>query len=228
MGRCPPFLSHAAILPEVVVLPEPWRPAIRITEGGCDANLSLAVSLPRTSTNSSWTLLTICCAGESAVITSWPTAFSCTRSINVLTTLKLTSASSSAMRISLSASWMFSGVSVPCPRRFLNARCSFSWRFSNIDNGFIHAKKFQSVDADLSLIVTAVRLVSHSRTHENFGVNGGHAYSGRHGRSQLSCLQPSHAQAFLICPQLLLRRQRLPECLPACSYVRWKLSTGLR
>ena len=33
MGRCPPFLSHAASLPAVVVLPEPCNPAIRITRG---------------------------------------------------------------------------------------------------------------------------------------------------------------------------------------------------
>ncbi len=33
MGRWPPFLSHAASLPAVVVLPEPCKPAIRITEG---------------------------------------------------------------------------------------------------------------------------------------------------------------------------------------------------
>src|SRR5271166_4450229 len=53
-------------------------------------------------------------------------------SISSLTTLKLTSASSSAMRISFSASPMFSSDSVPCPRRFLKARCSLSVRFSNI------------------------------------------------------------------------------------------------
>ena len=45
MGRCPPFFSHAASLPLVVVLPEPCKPAIRITVGGCEANLKRAVSL---------------------------------------------------------------------------------------------------------------------------------------------------------------------------------------
>ena len=39
MGRWPPFLSHAASLPLVVVLPEPCRPAMRITVGGCEAEL---------------------------------------------------------------------------------------------------------------------------------------------------------------------------------------------
>src|ERR1035438_9073829 len=36
------------------------------------------------------------------------------------------------MRISFSASPIFSSVRVPCPRRFLKARCSLSVRFSNI------------------------------------------------------------------------------------------------
>ena len=33
MGRWPAFLSHWASLPEVVVLPEPCRPAMRMTDG---------------------------------------------------------------------------------------------------------------------------------------------------------------------------------------------------
>src|SRR5579863_1232277 len=52
--------------------------------------------------------------------------------MSCLTTLKLTSASSSAMRISRRASSMFSSVSLACPRSVLKARCSFSCRFSNI------------------------------------------------------------------------------------------------
>ena len=46
MGRRPFFLSQEASLPEVVVLPEPCSPAMSTTEGGCEANLSFAVSLP--------------------------------------------------------------------------------------------------------------------------------------------------------------------------------------
>src|SRR5580700_9552458 len=53
--------------------------------------------------------------------------------MSCLTTLRLTSASSSAMRISRRASSMFSSVRVAWPRRVLKARWSFSWRFSNID-----------------------------------------------------------------------------------------------
>ena len=69
MGRWPAFLSHWASLPEVVVLPEPCRPAIRMTDGGCEDFWKRAVSLPRTLTSSSWTILTICSEGESAVAT---------------------------------------------------------------------------------------------------------------------------------------------------------------
>src|SRR5579871_1340664 len=54
-------------------------------------------------------------------------------SISSLTTLKLTSASSSAMRISRRASSMFSSVILAWPRRVLKARWSFSCRFSNIE-----------------------------------------------------------------------------------------------
>src|SRR6202162_6460109 len=54
------------------------------------------------------------------------------RSMRSLTTLKLTSASSSARRICFNASEIFSSVRTACPRRDLKARWSFSWRFSNM------------------------------------------------------------------------------------------------
>ena len=132
MGLCPPFLSHAASLPAVVVLPEPCNPAIKITDGGCEANLKRAVSLPSSVISSSRTILITCSEGESAVSTSVPTAFTRICSIRSCATLRLTSASSSATRISRRASVMFSSVSVPCPRRVLKARCNLSVRFSNI------------------------------------------------------------------------------------------------
>ncbi len=132
MGRCPPFLSQPASLPEVVVLPEPCRPAISTTVGGCEANLNFAVSRPSVSISSSRTTLMTISAGDSEVITSVPMALARMCSIRSLTTLKFTSASSSARRISFRASSMFSSVRLPWPRRFLNARCSLSVRFSNI------------------------------------------------------------------------------------------------
>src|SRR5450432_3901910 len=86
--------------------------------------------------SSSRTIFTTCSVGDSEVMTSCPSAFSRTCSIRSLTTERLTSASSSATRISRNASPMFSSVTVPCPRRFLNARCSLSDKFSNIDDHF--------------------------------------------------------------------------------------------
>ena len=77
---------------------------MRTTVGGCEANFMRAVSLPRVSTSSSRTILMTCSPGERAVSTSWPTALAWMRSMSSLTTLKLTSASSSAKRISRSAS----------------------------------------------------------------------------------------------------------------------------
>src|ERR1017187_5418560 len=53
-------------------------------------------------------------------------------SMSCLTTLKLTSASSSARRISRKAPSMFSAESFPSPRRLLKTRCSFSDRLSNM------------------------------------------------------------------------------------------------
>src|ERR1035438_3338349 len=53
-------------------------------------------------------------------------------SISCLTTLKLTSASNSAMRISRRALSMFSAESLPSPRRFLNTRWSLSDKLSNM------------------------------------------------------------------------------------------------
>ena len=47
-----------------MVLPDPCRPAISTTVGGCEANFSLAVSLPRISTSSSRTNLDDLLAGR--------------------------------------------------------------------------------------------------------------------------------------------------------------------
>src|SRR5271157_1563844 len=73
-----------------------------------------------------------CWAGERAVRTSTPMAFTLMFSMSCLTTLKWTSASSSAMRISRKAPSMFSAESFPSPRRLLKTRCSFSDRLSNM------------------------------------------------------------------------------------------------
>src|ERR1035437_3238079 len=132
MGRWPFFESQRASFPAEVVLPEPCSPTIRNTLGGSLAKRSLDSWLPRILISSSWTILVTCWAGERAVRTSSPMAFTLMFSMSCLTTLKLTSASSSAMRISRKAPSMFSAESFPSPRRFLKTRCSFSDRLSNM------------------------------------------------------------------------------------------------
>jgi len=49
-----------------VVLPDPCKPAMRMTEGGCEANFNLTVSRPSNSMSSSRTIFTTCSAGERA------------------------------------------------------------------------------------------------------------------------------------------------------------------
>src|SRR6185436_6224619 len=71
---------------------------------------------PSNSTSSSRTTFTTCCPGVSDLRTSWPMAFSRTRSTKPLTTLKLTSASRRARRTSRRASRTFSSVNRPNPR----------------------------------------------------------------------------------------------------------------
>ncbi len=130
-GRCPCSASHFANFPVVVVLPEPCKPTIIHTEGGFDANSGFAC-LPSIVVNSSRTVLTTCWSGESCIITSLPIAFSRMFFSSSSATPTFTSPSSSASRISTSAASRCSSVSFPCPRRFLNVRCNFSVKFSNI------------------------------------------------------------------------------------------------
>src|ERR1035437_8331094 len=132
MGRWPFFESQRASFPAEVVLPISCSPTIRNTLGGSLANRSLDSWLPRILISSSCTILITCWEGESAVRTSSPMAFCRMFSISSLTTLKLTSASSSAMRITRKAPSMFSAESFPSPRRLLKTRCSFSDRLSNM------------------------------------------------------------------------------------------------
>ena len=63
--------------------------------------------------SSSLTILTTCWPGLSCLLTSMPRQRSFTVDVNCLTTLKLTSASSSARRISRIARLMSSSVSAP-------------------------------------------------------------------------------------------------------------------
>src|SRR3972149_7101362 len=73
-----------------------------------------------------------CCTGESALCTCSPIAFSRTRAMKSFTTLKWTSASSSARRPSRRPSSTSASVSTPLRDSFLKTALSFSVRLSNI------------------------------------------------------------------------------------------------
>ena len=97
--------SRRAILPEVVVLPEPCRPTIRIGTGAAAFRLiGTAPSPPSASIITSLTILTTCWPGVTEDSTSAPTARSRTLAMKSRTTGRATSASSSARRTSRSAS----------------------------------------------------------------------------------------------------------------------------
>ena len=99
----------------VVVLPEPWRPASRITVGGFP-NASRESPEPISAVSSSWTIFTTCWPASRPFSTSWPVARSLTCATKSLTTWKLTSASSSASRISRIAFEIASSSRRPLPR----------------------------------------------------------------------------------------------------------------
>ena len=86
---------------------------MRITVGGRGENVRPADWPPIRAVSSSLTILTTCWPGLSWRVTSTPSARSRTLEVNCLTTLKLTSASSSARRISRIAALMSSSVSAP-------------------------------------------------------------------------------------------------------------------
>ena len=122
---------YLASLPAVVVLPEPCKPTSIKTVGLLVLYLISDCSLPKRTTNSSWTILTKVCPGLSLAKTSWPTAFSLIWARNSLTTLKFTSASSKATRISLSISSMLASVRRDCPLIFLRMFWNRSVKDSN-------------------------------------------------------------------------------------------------
>src|SRR4029077_9302081 len=103
-----------------------------MTVGGWGAVARRCPLPPSSSTSSAWTTFPTCCAGVSDVRTSCPTALSFTRSMKARTTLKLTSASSSATRTSRSASWMFSSDSRPRPPSLSKMVCSLVLRESSM------------------------------------------------------------------------------------------------
>src|SRR5919201_4012848 len=116
------------------------------TVGGCAAGASRCPLPPSSSTSSSCTTLTTCCAGVSDFRTSWPTALTFTRSMKPRTTLKLTSASSSATRTSRRASWMLSSLSRPWPPSRSKIVVSLALRESSMESPSLrnYAEHFNS------------------------------------------------------------------------------------
>ena len=118
---------------ESVVLPEPCRPAIRITTGGVAARLSgTASSPPSVSTRPSLTILTTWSAGRTERITASPVARSRALATKSRATGRATSASSRATRTSRSASSMSFSESRPRPPSRSKTPVSRSLSASNI------------------------------------------------------------------------------------------------
>ena len=130
-ASCPPCAGAAPALPRRSSCPEPWSPAIRITVGGRPANASRESPVPISSVSSSWTIFTTCWPGFRSFSTSSPSARSRTRATKSLTTRKLTSASSSARRISRMAREIDSSSSRFLPLRSPRAALSLSESVSN-------------------------------------------------------------------------------------------------
>ncbi len=104
---------------------------MRMTVGGRGANTTPALEPPMSAVSSSLTIFTTCWPGFSCPMTSAPRQRSLTVAVNDLTTLKFTSASSSARRISRIAALTSASVSVPRERTSASVAWSFSERESN-------------------------------------------------------------------------------------------------
>ncbi len=132
IGWRPSRVRRRASLALVVVLPEPCRPRSRMTRGDAEVGGKPPLASPNSASISSRTIATTCWAGVRLLRTSSPTARSRTRSINALTTLKLTSASSSAIRISRSAASTDCSVRRASPRIWRKTSWRRSLRESNM------------------------------------------------------------------------------------------------
>ena len=124
--------ANSASFTAVVVLPEPCSPTSITTVGGALAYLRPVALPPRSSTSSSCTALTTVCGAVRPGENSAPMSRPRTRSTNSLTTLKLTSASSSARRTSRRAASMSSGRSTPRPVILRSASVRRAESVSNI------------------------------------------------------------------------------------------------
>ena len=130
-GRRPSLTTCRASLAVEVVLPEPWRPTIATTAGLPD-RWKVRSPADRSATSSSLTILTTCWPADRLSSTSCPIARSRTRATKSLTTLKLTSASSSARRTSRMAASTSASLIRPRPVRLPSVLRSRSLRVSNM------------------------------------------------------------------------------------------------
>ena len=124
--------SRSAILPEVVVLPDPCSPTMRIGIGAGANRLIGTAAPPSAAISASLTILTTICPGETERSTSAPTALTRTSLMKSLTTGSATSASSSASRISRSASDTSASDRLPRRRSRSNTSLSLLDRVSNM------------------------------------------------------------------------------------------------
>ena len=130
-GFFPFNLNFPASFAVVVVLPAPCRPHIIMTVTDFPGwKFSSVVSEPIRAVISSFTILITIWPGFKPFITSAPIARSSTAFTNLFTTLKFTSASSSAILTSFKAIFTSSSVRRPLPRNFLNTFCSLSVKLS--------------------------------------------------------------------------------------------------
>ena len=121
-------------LPVVVVLPDPWMPHIRYTDGLAGATIRPLPSPPSRSTRESLTILKKTWWGVRLLSTSSPMARSLTSAMNLRATSKFTSASSRVKRSSRRASWIFLSEMRPWPLIFLKMPPRRSEKLSSILN----------------------------------------------------------------------------------------------
>src|SRR3954467_5589984 len=154
-GFLPCLSRRLASLATVVVLPEPCKPTILMPDGRSPLRVycSEVSTGPISASSSSWQILMKWSPGAAwsflpflsavATCTTWPMAFSFTRARKRLATLNSTSASSSATRMSRSASSMLASVSSALPVSLcLAARkplvTASSMRCSSKEGAFYH------------------------------------------------------------------------------------------
>mmetsp|Transcript_1457 Transcript_1457/g.4205 ORF Transcript_1457/g.4205 Transcript_1457/m.4205 type:complete len:300 (+) Transcript_1457:2145-3044(+) len=125
----PSSFNKFASFPQVVVLPTPWSPSMRMTCLSPSSPASFSFSFPIRLTSSSLTTFTSCWSGSKPLKTPAPVAFFSTFLMNDRVTVSETSASSRARRMSFSGSFRFDGVSSSTPFTFLQVSSNLlvSW-----------------------------------------------------------------------------------------------------